>query len=224
MVLSETGEARVHGYLFVLERSLKTFLPAEVVRDAVREIESHLRERIAAVKAFPDERTSLEQILAELGPPLRVAQAYSAERTLDEAVTTGRFVPVVRAIWHLAVTTVVGFLTALSLLSGYVIGFVFLVIAALKPVFPDHVGFWSRSGWNGLPTNLQIRFALQPNEHPVGGYWVILFCLFCGLGLLVATYRGSRSFLNWWRDRHSSRSLLFRRRPPSAQRLDPPTG
>src|SRR5262249_44066934 len=48
MVLSDTGEARVHGYLFVLERSLKTFLPTEVVRDAVREIESHLRERIAA--------------------------------------------------------------------------------------------------------------------------------------------------------------------------------
>jgi hypothetical protein len=26
--LSETGESRVNGYLFVLERSLKTFLPA----------------------------------------------------------------------------------------------------------------------------------------------------------------------------------------------------
>ena len=125
----------------------------------MREIESHLRERLAAVKAVPDERTSLEQILAELGPPLRVAQAYSAERTLDEAVTTGRFVPVVRAIWHLAVTTVGGFLTALCLVSGAVIGCVFLVIAALKPVFPDYVGFWSRGGWNGLPTNLQIRFA-----------------------------------------------------------------
>jgi hypothetical protein len=97
VVLSDTGEARVHGYLFVLERSLKTFLPTDVVHDAVREIESHLRERITAVKSLPDERTSLEQILAELGPPLRVAQAYSAERTLDEAVTTGRIVPIVRA-------------------------------------------------------------------------------------------------------------------------------
>jgi len=204
MVLSDTGEARVHGYLFVLERSLKTFLPTEVVRDAVREIESHLRERIAASQPFPDERTSLEQVLAELGPPLRVAQAYSAERTLDEAVTTGRIVPIMRAIWHLAVTTVAGFFAAFSLLSGYVIAFMFLVIGALKPVFPDHVGFWSRDGWNGLPTNLQIRFALQPNEHPVGGYWVIPFCLLCGLGLLVATYRGSRGFLSWWRERHSS--------------------
>src|SRR3981189_612463 len=98
MQLTETGESRVNGYLFVLERSLKTFLPHDVVRDAVREIESHVRERIAAVDAVPDERFAIDTILSELGPPLRVAQAYSAERTIDEAVVTGRFVPMLRAI------------------------------------------------------------------------------------------------------------------------------
>src|SRR6187551_601221 len=113
MQLSETGESRVNGYLFVLERSLKTFLPRDVVRDAVREIESHVRERIAAAEGATDERAALERILAELGPPQRVAQAYSAGRTIDEAVTTGRFVPIVRAIWHLAATTVLGFFTGL---------------------------------------------------------------------------------------------------------------
>src|SRR5437762_7376839 len=105
MQLTDTGESRVNGYLFVLERSLKTFLPLDVVRDAVREIESHLRERIAAAEATPTERDALERILAELGPPLRVAQAYSAERTIEEAVATGRIVPMMRAIWHLAVST-----------------------------------------------------------------------------------------------------------------------
>ena len=89
MQLTETGESRINGYLFVLERSLKTFLPAETVRDAVREIESHLRERVASADGAPNERAALEKIIAELGPPLRVAQAYSAERTMDEAVATG---------------------------------------------------------------------------------------------------------------------------------------
>ena len=102
MNLTETGESRVNGYLFVLERSLKTFLPVDVVRDAVREIDSHVRERVATADGAPNERAALEQILAELGPPLRVAQAYSAERTIDEAVATGRFVPIVRAVGHLA--------------------------------------------------------------------------------------------------------------------------
>src|SRR5205809_7121984 len=92
VTLTETGEARVNGYLFVLERSLKTFLPMDVVRDAVREIESHVSERIAASDGSPNEREALERILLELGPPLRVAKAYSAERIVDEAIATERFV------------------------------------------------------------------------------------------------------------------------------------
>src|SRR6266850_2316725 len=133
MTLSSTGESRVNGYLFVLERSLAAFLPRDVVRDAVREIESHLRDRVAAATPVPDERTALEKILDELGPPLRVAQAYSAERIIDEAITTGQVVPMLRAVWHLAVTTFVGFGAALGVFIGYAIGLAFVAIAILKP-------------------------------------------------------------------------------------------
>ena len=161
MILSDVGESRVNGYLYVLERSLATFLPGTVVRDAVREIESHLRERIGAVGSVADERATLEQILRELGPPLRVAQAYSAERTLDEAVVTGRFVPIVRAFWHLAVTSVLGFLAALGLFAGYLCGLAFLVIGLLKPIFPNNVGFWSVNGEGSFPTSLGIKFATE---------------------------------------------------------------
>ena len=147
MNLTDTGQSRVNGYLFVLERSLKTFLPTDVVRDAVREIDSHLRERIETADAAPDERAALEMILAELGPPLRVAQAYSAERTIEEAVTTGRFVPIVRALWHLAASTVSGFFVGLALLTGYMVGVAFLVIAILKPIFPANVGLHVVGGW-----------------------------------------------------------------------------
>jgi len=136
MQLSEAGESRVQGYLFVLERSLNTFLPREVVRDAVREIESHLRERVLTATASPNEREAVERILGELGPPLRVAQAYSAERTIDEAVATGRLVPIVRAVGHLASTTIVGFFAALAVLVGYLTAFAFVAIAVLKPIFP----------------------------------------------------------------------------------------
>ena len=71
MNLTDTGESRVNGYLFVLERSLRSFLPLEVVRDAVREIESHVRERVASADAMPNEHEALQKILAVLGPPLR---------------------------------------------------------------------------------------------------------------------------------------------------------
>ncbi len=191
MVLSETGESRVNGYLFVLERSLRSFLPREVVADAVKEIESHLRDRIAATTATPDERTALERIIAELGPPLRVAQAYSAERTLDEAVTTGRVVPTLRAVGQLAQTTVLGFFTALAILIGYAVSIAFFVIALLKPIFPNNVGI---QFVHGIPVGLAAQFPAA-NGDLRGGYWVIPIALFFGLGIFVAVHRGARRFI-----------------------------
>ena len=201
MQLSDTGASRVNGYLFVLERSLKAFLPPDVTRDAVREIESHLRDRVASADAAPNEREVLERILADLGPPLRVAQAYSAERTIDEAVTTGRFVPIVRAVGHLAGTTVTGFFTALGLLIGYLTSFGFFAIAVLKPIFPDNVGV---QYVRGFPVGLGAHFPLTPGIELRGGYWVIPAALFCGLGIFVGTHRGARRFLSWWRERRVS--------------------
>ena len=76
MTLTDTGQSRIRGYLFVLERSLRTFLPAAVVADAVREVETHILDRLEQMPPNPDEHATIEQVLAELGPPLRVAQAY----------------------------------------------------------------------------------------------------------------------------------------------------
>ena len=196
MILGETGESRLRGYLYVLERSLLLALPREVTKDAVREIESHVRERLTAVPSGGDERAVLEQILAELGPPLRVAQAYSAERTIDEAVVTGRVVAMFRAMWHVAVTSVGGFFAALGLFTGYAIGIGFLIVAIAKPLFPDNVGLWMRDGY-------PIAFGIQfPREgHAVGGNWVILIGLVFGLSALVLTHRGARRFLAWWQNR-----------------------
>lgn len=201
MNLTSTGESRVNGYLFVLERSLKTFLPADVVRDAVREIESHLRERVAAADGAPNEREALEKILAVLGPPLRVAQAYSAERTIDEAVATGRFVAIVRAVGHLASTTMIGFWTAFGLLIGYLTSFAFFALAVLKPIFPANVGV---QYIHGYPIGLGAHFPLTQGTELGGGYWVIPFALFCGMGIFVGTHRGARRYLAWWRARRVS--------------------
>jgi uncharacterized membrane protein len=202
VILSDAGESRVRGNLFVLERSLNLGLPRDVARDATREIESHVRERIAAVSESSDERAALEQILAELGPPLRVAQAYSTERTLDEAVITGRLLPMARAIAHLAATTILGFLAALGLLTGYMFGVVFLVLAALKPIFPDNVGFWVVNGPGSMPSSLSARF--PADGVPAGGNWVILIGLVFGLGFLLLTHRGAKKFLAWGRARRSA--------------------
>ncbi len=203
MILTETGESRVNGYLFVLGRSLKSFLPPDVARDAVREIESHLRERIAMADGAPNERAALETILGELGPPLRVAQAYSSERTIDEAITTGRLVPMIRAVWHLAASTLAGFGAALGLFTGVFASLACIAIAVMKPLFPDNVGLWVYND-SGIPHDLGISFPAHPNEHVILGYWVIPLTLAMGLLFLVLTYRGAKRYLSWWRNRRVS--------------------
>ena len=154
MNLTETGESRVNGYLFVLGRSLKTFLPSDAVRDAVREIESHLRERVASADGAPNEREVIERILAALG-----------------------------------------------LLICYLISFAFMALAVLKPIFPDNVGVVYK---HGIPVGLGAHFPLTPGTELRGGYWVIPFALFCGLGIFVGTHRGARHFLSRWRERRLS--------------------
>ncbi len=214
MILTEAGESRVNGYLFVLERSLRTFLPRDTVTDSVREITSHLRERIAGAAPTPDERAALEKILGELGPPLRVAQAYSVERTVDEAVVTGKIFAIMRAVWHVAMSTVTGFFAGLGLLIGYLLGGGLIIVAAMKPIFPDNVGIWVGDhslsegldvGWRG-----GMHIAVAGQEHMVGGYWVIPIFLVAGYGLLFLTHRGARKFLGWWRRRQPSFTVSVR--------------
>ena len=112
--LTETGESRVNGYLFVLERSLKTFLPPE--SSATRCARSN-RTCASGSPRPTARRTSeiaLEKILGELGPPLRVAQGYSAERVVDEAVATGRRRPGLSPRCGASPPDMIGFCVALA--------------------------------------------------------------------------------------------------------------
>jgi uncharacterized membrane protein len=198
MKLSETGEARVRGYLFVLGQSLKSSLPRDTALDAVLEIESHLRERLDQAEAMPNEKAALERVLAELGPPLRVAQAYSAEMAVDEAIATGGLGAVGGALWRLATTTVSGFAAALALLTGYVVGLALLFMPLLKMLFPANVGLLVV---NGVPHGYGALFPLPPGAEVRGGFLFAWLAFAVGLGVLVGTHRGARAFLAWWKAR-----------------------
>lgn len=197
MKLSEAGETRVRGYLFILGRSLQSFMPREMAQDALREVESHILERVALIEAASDEREALERVLAHVGPPLKVAQAYAAEIAFDEAAATGRPIPMFRALWHLS-TTLRGFFAALGLFAGYAVGLGFLVLAILKPIFPNNVGLHVR---NGIPVALGAVFPAQPGVEVVGGYWLIPLCALLGAATIVGTHRLAGRLVSWWRGR-----------------------
>src|SRR5260370_33937687 len=90
MTLSDAGEARIRGYLFMLESSLRTFVAPEMATDVAREIESHIRERARESSALPNERDELERLLREFGTPHRIGPAYSIELAGGKALPTGR--------------------------------------------------------------------------------------------------------------------------------------
>lgn len=204
MKLSEAGESRVRGYLFVLGRSLGSFLPPPVAADALRELESHIRERAASAEAVPDERAALERLLDEVGAPLKVAQAYSGELAIEEAVATGGIGSTARAVWHLATTTVQGFFLALGLLVAYAFGIGFLGIGLVKPLLPNSTGLLVV---DGIPRGLGVFGSIPEGGELVGGYWIIPVSITLGLATLVLAHRGAGRFLGWWRSRRASRSV-----------------
>lgn len=202
MTLSEMGESRIRGYLFVLERALRASGPAQLAADAIREVESHIRERVAESDGMPNEREALERIFGRLGAPSTVARAYSLEMTLDEAVVGGRFVPVMRSLFLAAATGTGAFVGALMLLVGYSMGVGFLAIAALKPIFPNHVGLWLHDG-----VSFGVVVPAPPGVQPLGGYWIIPICLVLGLGVLVATHRLARTWIGRVKDNLPARPV-----------------
>jgi hypothetical protein len=203
MTLSETGESRVRGYLYVLDHALHASAPAQMAADAVREVESHIRERVAESSGMPNERDALEAILTRLGSPSTVARAYSLELIMEEAAVGGRFVAVVRSLFHAAATGATGFLAAMLLFLGYSSGAAFISIAVLKPVFPSNVGLWVHEG-----VSLGVHFPAPPGVTPLGGYWVIPIGLSVGLFLLIVTHRLARRWVARLREQIRSRRGL----------------
>jgi uncharacterized membrane protein len=163
MNLSDAGESRIRGYLLLLEQSLRTFLRRDVAADAVREVESHIRERVLDDDGMPNERDALNRLLEAMGPPHRLARAYSAELAVDEALTTGRFVATVRAIFAMAFYTTEGFFVAFGLLCGYLISIAMLLVAVLKPFFPNNVGIVTV---NGEFLSVGLQRSLPPGTRP----------------------------------------------------------
>jgi uncharacterized membrane protein len=202
MTLSEAGESRVRGYLYVLDRSLRASSSAELAGDAVREVESHIRERVAESNGVPNEREALEAILARLGSPSTVARAYSLEMIMEEAAVGGRMVAVLRSVFHGATTGVAGFLAAMLLFTGYAMGTGSIVTAALKPIFPNNVGLWLHEG-----VSLGAQFPAPPGVTPLGGYWIIPICFFAGLFVLIVTHKLARYWVAGVRERMRNRRV-----------------
>ena len=102
-ILEAAGESRVHpGYADA--RALAPHVPAPRRSWPTRCVRSSRtsRDRVAQVTAVPAKREALGRVLTEAGPPLRIAQAYAAEQTMERSGGNRRIVPIAEAIFHVA--------------------------------------------------------------------------------------------------------------------------
>jgi uncharacterized membrane protein len=207
MKLTDSGESRIRGYLYVFERSLRSFLSPQIAADAVREVESHIRDAMAEAGDVPDEGAALEGILRRLGPPMRVAQAYSLELVLDEAAATGRLLAIFRSLFHVATTGVMAFLAVFGLFVGYAMGIAFIIVAIMKPILPNNVGFWTTP--EGAFVSSGIEFpAIREGLVFHTTYWIIPGALLIGFVLLLVTHLLARRWIAWFRNRRKWRSAF----------------
>ena len=134
---------------------------------------------------------------------MRVAQAYSLELVMDEAATTGRFMAVLRSLAHAATTGVTAFFAAFGLFVGYSIGAAFIVVAIMKPIFPNNVGFWMTP--DGMFVSSGVNFpGVRDGLVFHTSYWIIPIALLIGYGLLLLTHSLARRWIGWFRNRRRS--------------------
>jgi uncharacterized membrane protein len=189
-----TPEAQVNDYLARLRASL-IGMTVSAREDIVEEIRMHIRERSS------DPESSVDAVLAGLGSPELLAEQYRTGMLVQRARSSRSPFLILRAALRWATTGVEGFIVFLIAVVGYATGGAFLLLALLKPFFPQYTGLWV--GPNEF--NLSFRMGATmtnpaPPVHEVLGWWLIAVCLVVGsLSLALTTQLLQFLFRRFWR-------------------------
>jgi uncharacterized membrane protein len=180
--VTSEAQVQVNDYLARLRASLLGMTVSER-EDIVEEIRMHIRERSSGPQS------GVDTVLAGLGSPESLAEQYRTSMLLQKARTSRSPLLMLRAALRWATTGVEGFMVFVVAVVGYATGGAFLLLAFLKPFFPQYTGLWV--GPNEF--NFSFRMgATMTNPvspvHEVLGWWLIPVCLVAGsLSLALTT-------------------------------------
>jgi len=176
-----TTESQVNDYLARLRASLTGMTLAER-EDIMQEIRMHIRERSS------DPQTSIEEVLAGLGPADELAQQYRTGLLVQKARHSISPVPILRATLRWATTGMEGFIVFTVAIAGYLMGGGFLLLALIKPFLPRYTGLWVGPGEFSFSIRLGATMTNPASPvHEVLGWWFIPVCLVLGSLSLAGT-------------------------------------
>ena len=155
--------------------------------DIVRELRSHVAERLEAPGAGVDE------VLRGLGEPAALARRYRADDAPGRAAGGRSPLEVFLGLYRLRRRSVASFAAAVLAGLGYAWGFVLLGAAGEKVLTPVDVGLWyAPDRW--LPLQVVVDGRGPAGSRELLGWWFVPAAALTGAALLVATNAAGR----WW--------------------------
>ena|ERR1035438_1531899 len=188
MTVSGDAQQRIEAYLGRL-RQLFRGMNAEDAREIVEELRSHLMDRVAA----GGEGTAAggDAALAALGSPEELANEYMTHNLLARVEASRSPVRILESLFRWASLSAAGFFVLVGSMTGYFLGTVFILVAALKPFHPQTAGLWLLRDSAGDP---EISLRLGSGSVPGAGkdllgWWIVPIGLLAGCAVVMLTTR-----------------------------------
>jgi hypothetical protein len=188
MTVSGDAQQRIEAYLGRL-RQLFRGMNAEDAREIVEELRSHLMDRVAA--GGEGTAAGVDAALAALGSPEELANEYMTHNLLARVEASRSPVRILESLFRWASLSAAGFFVLVGSMTGYFLGTVFILVAALKPFHPQTAGLWLLRDSAGDP---EISLRLGSGSVPGAGkdllgWWIVPIGLLAGCAVVMLTTR-----------------------------------
>jgi hypothetical protein len=186
--MTEDARKKIEAYLRALQGRLRGMDDAEV-REIVEELHSHIVDKATTGNVVTS--AGVEAALAALGSPEDLAAEYMTNEVLARAEVSRSPLRILDSVFRWATLSVAGFWVLLGTVTGYFLGFAFLLCAVLKPFHVPTAGLWVYpSGGGERDFSLRLGFGSPPaGGHEVLGWWVVPLGLGIGCALILLTTR-----------------------------------
>ena len=188
--MNVAGEAqqRIERYLKDVRQRLRG-LREEQLADITGELRSHILER--ASRGGEVTIAGVSAALEALGSAEELAREYAKDELLARAEISHTPWRLLDSLFGWATMSLAGFVVLMATISGYFLGIVFLLVAALKPFHPATAGLWAlRDRAGDLELSIRMGFGVAPSSgHELLGWWIIPLGMVAGCGLVVGTTR-----------------------------------
>jgi uncharacterized membrane protein len=185
--MANEAQQKIESYLTKLRGHLRG-LSEETAREILKELRSHIMEKAAAEGTTA---AAVDAALAALGMPEELAQEYVTDELLARAEVSRSPLRILDGLVRWASLSIAGFFVLVASITGYFLGVVFILVAALKPFHPDAAGLWvlgDAAGDSSLSIHMGFGYAPVVG-HEVLGWWIVPIGLLSGCLLLILTTR-----------------------------------